>query len=199
MDNQNENCKSILLRSGKEIPSGSGLNKEALEQMSSNVKFMKDILSKKRHIGEYKTMALTEEFSVILHHKLPPKLKDPSSFNITYSIRVNFSTKLRLGEVMPTLVTLQLADRTLACPKDVMENVIVKVEKFYYPGNFIILDMEEDRDVSLILERPFLTIGRALIDVKKGELAMRVENEHVTFKVFSALNLMQVQEECSSV
>ncbi|XP_012435283.1 uncharacterized protein LOC105761886 [Gossypium raimondii] len=165
--------------------------------MSSNVKFMKDMLSKKRRIGEFKAMALTEEFSVILQHKLPSKLKDPGSFNIPYSIGVNFFTKFRLGEVMPTLVTLQLAGKTLACPKDVVENAIVKVEKFYYPGNFIILDMEEDRDVSLILERPFLTIGQAFIDVKQGELAMRVENEHVTFKVFSALNLMQVQECCS--
>ena len=59
---------------------------EALEQMSGYVKFMKDILSKKRKFGDYETMAFFEECSAILQKKLPPKLKDPGSFTIPYAI-----------------------------------------------------------------------------------------------------------------
>lgn len=67
--------------------------------------------------------------------------------------------KLRLGKVMPILVTLQLVYRTLAYPMGVVENVIVKMEKFYFPANFIILDMKENKDVQLILGKPFLVTG----------------------------------------
>ena len=55
---------------------------EALEKMPGYVKFMKDVLSKKRKLGDYKTVALSEECSAVLQNKLPPKLKDPGSFTI---------------------------------------------------------------------------------------------------------------------
>ena len=106
---------------------------EALEQMPSYVKFMKDILSKKRRLGEFETVALTEECSVILKNKLPPKLKDPGSFMIPCSIGnqyfrkalcdlgasinlmpMSIFKKRGIGEARPTTVTLQLADRSLA-------------------------------------------------------------------------------------
>lgn len=179
---------------------------QALEHMPSYVKFMKDILSKKRRLGDYETDALTEECSAILQKKLPPKLKDPSSFNIPVTIGDKFTVHalcdqgtsinlmslsiynmLRLGEPKPTSVTLQLADRTLSYPKGVVEDVLVKVEKFIFPADFIVLDYEADKDVPIILGRSFLATGRTLIDVQKGELTMRVQNKEVTFNVFKAM------------
>ncbi|XP_022880738.1 uncharacterized protein LOC111398009 [Olea europaea var. sylvestris] len=117
--------------------------------MSSYAKFLKDILSNKRKLGDHETVMLTEECSARIQRKLPPKLKDPG----------------RLGEAKATTVTLQLADRSLTHPREIIEDVLVKVEKFIFPTDFLILDMEEDKDVSLILGRPFLATGRALIDV----------------------------------
>ena len=73
--------------------------------------------------------------------------------------------KLSLGEVHPTTITLQLADRSLTHPCGIIEDVLVKVDKFIFPAYFIILDMEEDKEVPIILERPFLATRRALIDV----------------------------------
>ncbi|XP_062119231.1 uncharacterized protein LOC133832979 [Humulus lupulus] len=129
---------------------------EALEQMPSYVKFMKDILSKKRKIEDYEIVALTEECSAILQRKLPQKLRDPGSFTIPCTIVFK---RLGLGEAKPTTVTLQLADRSLAHPRGNIEDVLVKVDKFIFPADFIVLDMEEDANVPIILRRPFLATG----------------------------------------
>ena len=126
---------------------------EALEKMPRYVKFMKDILSKKRKLGEYDTIAPSEECSAIFQNKLPPKLKDPGSFTIPCAIRnavferalcdLGASTnlmpwsifkKMKLGEGRPTAVTLQLADRSLTHSCGIIEDVLLKVEKFIFPA-----------------------------------------------------------------
>ncbi|KAM6592929.1 hypothetical protein CsatA_000632 [Cannabis sativa] len=185
---------------------------EALEQMPSYVKFMKEILSKKRKMEDFETVALTEECSAILQKKLPPKLKDPGSFTIPCTIGkienihalcdlgasinlmpLSVFKRLQLGEAKPTTVTLQLADRSLAHPRGVIEDVLVKVDKFIFPADFIVLDMEEDNNVPIILGRPFLATGKALIDVQKGELKLRLVETKTHIE--DPLNLTLVQEE----
>lgn len=191
---------------------------EALEQMPSYVKFLKDIISKKRRLGEFETVSLTEECSAILQKKLPPKLKDPGSFTIPCTIGNQFFGKalcdlgasinlmplsifqqLGLGEAKPTSVTLQLVDRSYAFPRGIIEDVLVKVDKFIFPSDFIVLDMEEDREVPIILGRPFLATGRTLIDVQKGELTMRVQDQEVTFNIYKAIQHPSDNEECMSI
>ena len=61
--------------------------------------------------------------------------------------------------------------------------MLIKVGKFIFPVNFVVFDIEEDKQVTLLLERPFLAIGAALIDVKKGELTLRVGNEAMHFNL----------------
>ena len=73
--------------------------------------------------------------------------------------------RLSLGEARPTTVTLQLVDRSLKHPLGVIEDVIEKVDKFIFPTDFIVLDMEEDKEIHIIPGRPFLAIGRFMIDV----------------------------------
>ncbi|KAL5578661.1 hypothetical protein UlMin_011103 [Ulmus minor] len=67
-------------------------------------------------------------------------------------------------------ISLQLADRSIKHPRGIIEDVLVKVDKFIFPADFIVLDMEEDREIPLILGRPFLATGRTLIDVLKVSL-----------------------------
>ncbi|PIN20438.1 DNA-directed DNA polymerase [Handroanthus impetiginosus] len=191
---------------------------EALEQMPSYVKFMKDILSKKRRLGDYETVVLTEECSAIIQNKLPPKLKDPGSFTIPCTIGTHFSGRalcdlrasinlmpysiyrtLGLGEAKPTSITLQLADRSLTYPKGVIEDILVKVDKFIFPADFVVLDMEVDIEVPIILGRPFLATGRTLIDVQKGELTMRVQDQQIIFNVFKAMKFPNESDECFAV
>ena len=82
--------------------------------------------------------------------------------------------RLGLGEARPTTVTLQLTDRSLKYPRGVIKDVLVKVYKLIFATDFIVLDMDEDKEISIILGRPFLATGRAMIDVQKGELKLRV-------------------------
>ena len=72
-----------------------------------------------------------------------------------------------------------MADRTLAQPKGILEDVLIKVGKVIFPMDFVVIDMEEDKQVPLLLGRPFLAIGAALIDVKKGKLTLMVGDEAV--------------------
>ena len=114
---------------------------DALEQMPSYVKFMKDILSQKRRLADFETVNLTEECSAIFQRKLSQKLKDPGSFTIPCTIGnaiferalcdlgasinlmpLSIFKRLGLGEARPTTVTLQLADRSLKHPRGVIED-----------------------------------------------------------------------------
>ena len=95
--------------------------------------------------------------------------------------------RLSLGELTPTAMTLQMADRTLAQPKDILEDVLIKVGKFIFPTDFMVIDIEEDKQVPLMLGRPFLATEAALIDVKKGELTLKVRDEAMHFNLNQSL------------
>ena len=183
--------------------------------MPSYVKFMKDILSQKRRSTDFETINLTEECSAILQRKLPQKLKDLGSFTIPCTIGnaiferalcdlgasinlmpLSIFKCLGLGEARPTTVTLQLADRSLKHPRGVIEDVLVKVDKFIFPADFIVLDMEEDKEIPIILGKPFLATGRAMIDVQKGELKLRVQEDEVKFNVFEAVRHQAESDTC---
>ncbi|KAL0383090.1 UNVERIFIED_CONTAM: hypothetical protein Scaly_0596300 [Sesamum calycinum] len=92
--------------------------------------------------------------------------------------------KLGMHKLTSTITTLQLVDRSIKYPRGLVEDVLVKVSKFIIPVDLIVLDMEEDKNMPLILERPSLATSRALIDVQKGQLTLRVNDEHVVFNVF---------------
>ena len=192
---------------------------EALSQMPSYAKFLKEILSNKRKLEEHETVMLTEECSAILQNKLPTKLKDPGSFTIPCTLGhfyfdkalcdldtsinlmpLSIFKKLGLGEVKPTTVSLQLADRSIKRPRGIIEDVLMKVDKFIFPVDFIVLDMEEDQEVPLILGRPFLATGRALIDVQQGQLILRVNEDQVVFDMYKAMKYpSSYQSSCFNV
>jgi hypothetical protein len=147
---------------------------EAIAQMPKYAKFLKEIISNKKKLEGFETVKLNEECSAIVLKKLPPKLKDPGSFNIPCTIGnshfdkalcdlgasinlmpLSVFRKLGLQEPTPTNISLQLADRSIAYPHGIVEDVLVKVEKFIFPADFVVLDIEEDENVPIILGRPF--------------------------------------------
>ncbi|XP_038976654.1 uncharacterized protein LOC113463578 [Phoenix dactylifera] len=178
---------------------------DALAQIPAYTKFLKEIMSKKRKLEDFETIALTEECSAIIQNKLPPKLRDPESFSIPCTIGdvdfsralcdlgasvslmpLSVSRKLGLKELKPTTISLQLADRSVKYPLGVLENVLIKVKKFIIPVDFIVLEMEEDTEIPIILGRPFLATAGAIIDVKNGRLTLKVGEEEVEFNLFEA-------------
>ena len=100
----------------------------------------------------------------------------------------------------PTTITIQMADRSLAQPEGVLEDVLVKVGKFIFHGDFVVMKIEEANQVPLLLGRPFLATGAALIDVQKGELTLRVGDEAVHFNLNKILTQSDVDaENCNAV
>lgn len=104
--------------------------------------------------------------------------------------------KLGLGELKPTTVSLQLANRSIKYPMKVIKDVLIKVGKFYFPVDFIVLKIKEDHDMLIILGRPFLAIGEALIDVECGKLIHRVGEECTVFNVFKAAQCHSIYDSC---
>ena len=77
-----------------------------------------------------------------------------------------------------------------------IEDVLVNVDKFIFPIDFIVLDMEEDKEIPIILGRLFLATGKEMIDVQKGELKLRVQNDEVKFIVFEAMRHAAESDTC---
>ncbi|XP_038880485.1 uncharacterized protein LOC120072145 [Benincasa hispida] len=126
--------------------------------MSVYAKFLKDIVSKKRSMGRFATVALTQEYNTII----PPKMHNPGSFTIPCSIGgIYIGQALCDLGLTPTTVTLQLADRSLVHSEGKLKDVLLTIDRFILPANCIILDYEADKDVPIILGQPFLSIDRA--------------------------------------
>ncbi|XP_022041724.1 uncharacterized protein LOC110944371 [Helianthus annuus] len=180
---------------------------EALQSMPKYAKFLKDLLRNKEKLGELSNVPLNGGCSAVVLNKLPEKLTDPGIFTIPCLFGSNTNTraladlgasinlmpislyeKLDLGELSPTCMTLSLADRSVKYPRGIVENLLVKVDKFVFPADFIILDMEADERVPIILGHPFLCTAKALIDVYDGKITLRVDNERVTFEIDRSIN-----------
>ncbi|GJS32499.1 hypothetical protein Tco_0530881 [Tanacetum coccineum] len=151
------------------------------------------------HVKSISTCEEAETPSI--RHALPPKEKDPRSFTLPcYINNISFNkalanlgasvsvmpystfTNLGLGGLAPTKLIVELADRTVKCSKGIVENVLVGIDKFVFPVDFIVLDMPKDIKIPLILRRPFLSTPRAKIDVFERKIALRVGNEKLVFK-----------------
>ncbi|XP_015970155.1 uncharacterized protein LOC107493597 [Arachis duranensis] len=164
-------------------------------------------MTKKRSWKKNEIVVLTEECSAIIQYKLPQKLKDPGSFQIPCIIgeitvekalcdlgaSINLVSlammkEMKIEEAKPTRMALQLPDRSFKFPHGIVEDLLVKVEDFIFPADFVVLDMEEVANTSIIRGRLFLATAGALIDVQKGELVLRLHDEKLTFNVFKAMN-----------
>ena len=148
---------------------------DAIKQIPSYAKFMKDLCTVKRKLGVNKEAFMTEQSTSLIRNNLPPKYKDPGSPTISlvdlgasvnllpYSLYMD----LGLGELEPTNITLQLADRSVKIPKGIVKDVLVQVDKFYFPVDFVVLDTQpvvnQGTQFPVILGRPFLATANAII------------------------------------
>ncbi|GKC58998.1 reverse transcriptase domain-containing protein [Tanacetum coccineum] len=157
---------------------------------------------KKEKLLELAKIPLNENCSAMPLKKLPEKLGDLGKFLIPCNfpgmdvyhaladlgasinlMPLSIWKNISLPNLTPTQMTLELADRSITYPKGLTEDVYVKVGKFHFPTDFVVVDFETDPRVPLILRRSFLRTGRALIDVYGEEITLRVDNEAVTFNL----------------
>ncbi|GKD39116.1 reverse transcriptase domain-containing protein [Tanacetum coccineum] len=175
---------------------------DALILMPKFASTLKSLISNKEKLFELARTPLNEHCSAVLLKKLPEKLGDPGKFLIPCDfprmdeclaladlgasinlMPLSVWKKLSLPELTPTCMTLELADRSISQPIGIAEDVYVKVGKFQFLADFVVVDFDADPRVPLILRRSFLKTGRALIDVYEGELTLRVGKEAITFNL----------------
>ncbi|XP_050875595.1 uncharacterized protein LOC127079228 [Lathyrus oleraceus] len=161
------------------------------------------------------TVMLTAKCSAIIQSNMPHKLKDPGSFSIPCVIGkfiidrtlcdlgasvslmpLSTCEKLNLGELRPTKMSLQLADRSVKFPVGMLANIPVHIGKFYVPTDFVIMDIKQDSHIPIILGRPFLATAGAIIDVKKGRPTFEVGEEKVEFLLAKFLQAPAIDDLC---
>ncbi|GKB64159.1 DNA-directed DNA polymerase [Tanacetum coccineum] len=187
--------------------------------MPKYAKFLKGLLSNKTRLEEACTVTMNERCSAILLNKLSSKEKDPGSFTIPWDIRhlhinnaladlgasislmpYTMYEKLGLGEPKPTTMSLKLADRSIQYPRGIVEDVLIKIDKFVLLIDFIILDMREDSRILIILGRPVLATARAMIDVFNKKITLRVGSEEVIFDVDQSMKKHRTEDdECYEI
>nr|GEX00431.1 reverse transcriptase domain-containing protein [Tanacetum cinerariifolium] len=174
---------------------------DALIHMPKFAPMFKKLLNNKDKLIELTKTPLNENYAAVVLKKLPEKLGDPGRFLIPYDFSefdnclaladlgasinlmpLSIWNNLRLPTLNDTKMVLELADRTISKPTGVAENVFVKVKKFYFPTDFVVLDFIADPRVSLILGRPFLRTAHAVINVYEGEIILRHEGQYLTLK-----------------
>ncbi|KAL4311717.1 hypothetical protein GQ457_01G019770 [Hibiscus cannabinus] len=177
---------------------------EALHQMPNYAKFLKDMVSRKKRIEEFETAAATKTCLALMHNKKPAKKADPGSFTIECSIGHNYSTKalcdpgasinlmpksvfkkLGIGQAKPTTVMLQLSDHSFVQQEGKIEDILVRIDNFIFPADFLILDCEANENAPIILGRPFLSTSRATIDFENDEIVFKVDNEQVKMRALT--------------
>ena len=173
---------------------------DMIKQVPTYAKFLKDLCTVKRGLCIDKKAFLTEQVSAIIQCKTLVKYKDPRSLTISVNIggtcvekalldlgaSVNLLPysvykQMGLGGLKSTTIALSLADRSVKIPKGIVEDVLVKVDKFYYPVNFVVLDIEPVAEgtnhVPIILGKPFLAAtSNAIINYWNGGMQLTFSN-----------------------
>ena len=184
---------------------------DIIKQVPTYAKFLKDLCTVKKGLGVNKKAFLTEQVSSIIQCKTLLKYKDPGSPTISVNIggtsidkalldlgaSVNLLSysmykQLGLGELKPTNITLSLADRSVKIPKGIVEDVLVKVDNFYYSVDFVVLDTEpmakSTHQVPIILGRPFLATANAIINCQNGVMQLTFGNMTLELNIFHLCN-----------
>ena len=188
-----------------------------IKQVPAYAKYLKDLCTIKKGLGIEKKEFITEQVSAIIQSKNPVKYKDPGSPTISVNIGGNCIDKslldlgasvnllsysvykqLGLGELKPTNITLSLADRSVKIPKGIIEDVLVKIDKFYYPVDFVVLDTEpiasEPNHVPIILGRPFLATANVIINCQNGVMQLTFGNMTLELNIFHLNNKHELLE-----
>ncbi|CAN6691822.1 unnamed protein product [Malus baccata var. baccata] len=189
---------------------------DAIKQVPRYAKFLKELCTNRRRISTKEVVKVSENVSAILQRKLPPKCKDPGSFTIPCvignsrlesamldlgaSINVmsySIYASMNLGALKNDGVIIQLADRSNAYPKGVLEDVLVQVNHLIFPADFYVLEMDESDhapSLPILLGRPFMKTARTKIDVYNGTLTMEFDGEdHLDKLNADALELVIAQ------
>ncbi|KAM2160666.1 hypothetical protein ACFX1Q_043734 [Malus domestica] len=194
---------------------------DAIKQVPRYAKFLKELCTTRKRISTNEVVKVSENVSAILQRKLPPKYKDPGSFTIPCvigntrfesamsdlgaSINVmpySIYASMNLGELKNDGVIIQLADRSNAYPKGVLEDVLVQVNHLIFLADFYVLEMDESDhapSLPILLGRPFMETARTKIDVFNGTLTMKFDGEVINFNLSDSMKYPSENHSCFAI
>ncbi|KAM1787797.1 hypothetical protein ACFX11_038160 [Malus domestica] len=194
---------------------------DAIKQVPRYAKFLKELCTTRKRMSTKEVVKVGENVSAILQRKLPPKCKDPGSFTIPCVIRntrfesamldlgasinvmpYSIYASMNLGALKNDGVIIQLADRSNAYPKGVLEDVLVQVNHLVFPADFYVLEMDESDhapSLPILLGRPFMKTARTKIDVYSGTLSMEFDGEVVNFNLSDSIKYPSEDHSCFSI
>ena len=195
---------------------------DAIKKIPSYAKFLKDLCIVKRKLGVHKEAFMTEQSTSLIWNNLPPKYKDPGSPIISIVVGnsklghalvdlgasvnlLSYSVYVELGsgELEPTNITLQLADRSVKIPRGIVKDIVVQVDKFYFPVDFVVLDTQpvvnQGTQFPVILGRPFLATANAIIHCKGGLRTLSFGNMTVNLNIFNVIKEIGDEEDVCEV
>ncbi|CAN6700806.1 unnamed protein product [Malus baccata var. baccata] len=194
---------------------------DAIKQVPRYAKFLKELCTTWKRISTKEVVKVSENVSTILQRKLPPKCKDPGSFTIPRVIgKTRFESamldlgasmnampysiyaSMNLGELKNDGVIIQLADRSNAYPKGVLEDVLVQVNHLIFPADFYVLEMDESDhapSLPILLGRPFMKTARTKIDMFNGTLTMEFDGEVINFNLSNSMKYPSENHSCFAI
>ncbi|GJT04344.1 zinc knuckle CX2CX4HX4C containing protein [Tanacetum coccineum] len=203
------------MESLKKIKINRPLLKE-IRQTDNYAKQMKYLVENKLRTQEDNEIRMNPRCSALLQNHLPPKEHDPGSFILPCSIRkldfknaladlgtsisiMPFSMykRLGIGKLEQINMLIEMANNTKCAPKGIVENLLIKIDKFIFPVDFVILDMVEDIRMPIILERPLLATAHAQVDIFRKTISLEVGSEKVIFKMRSSFTTTNIESVCA--
>ncbi|CAN6554908.1 unnamed protein product [Malus baccata var. baccata] len=194
---------------------------DAIKQILKYAKCLKKLCTTKKCVREKEVVHVSEKVSAILQRKLPSKCKDPGSFTIPCvigntrfesamldlgaSINVmpySIYASMKLGVLKNDGVIIQLADRSNAYPKGVLEDVLVQVNHLIFPADFYVLEMDKSDhapSLPILLGRPFMKTAQTKIDVAKGLVTMAFDGDMISFKISESIETPNVVHSCCAI
>ncbi|GJR19540.1 zinc knuckle CX2CX4HX4C containing protein [Tanacetum coccineum] len=192
--------------------------KQKFRKTDNYAKYMKELVENKPRTEEYEEIRMNPRCSALLRNHLPPKEQDPGSFILHCSIgKLDFNNaladlgasisvmplsmykRLGIGKLEPINIVIEMADNTKCTPKGIVENLLIKIVKFMFPVDFVILNMVEDLRMPIILGIPLLATAHAKVDIFRKSISLEVGSEKVIFKMRKIVyRIIEVEKEKQS-
>ncbi|KAK9928647.1 hypothetical protein M0R45_025771 [Rubus argutus] len=212
-DKKKKNKKKGRMTEVFDIFTKADVNSPLLDLISKSpayAEFVRKLCVHKKKLPTNGKILLKEEASAIIQSRVSPDIYDSTSFVIGCKIGEKFFDgalmdmgtsinimplatfrKLAIGSLQPTSISVQLADEIFRMPLGIVEDVLIRVDKFILPADFVILDMDEDpkteNGLPIILGRPFMAMAGAKVNVQKGTVKLKVLGENVKLQVFQPI------------
>ncbi|XP_052627227.1 uncharacterized protein LOC128133736 [Lactuca sativa] len=171
---------------------------ESLSKIPEYQKLFQALIDTHKQLKKHSKVILSEQSSKVVLGEIPKKMGDLGRLTLPCEFGNNMK-KLDIQKLKATRMNIHMANRSVTQPRGIVEDILVKIGKYVFPIDFVVLDMKEDPDVLIILGRSLLNTAGALVDIRKSKLTLRVGDEKEIFGIEDGFQENHAQEEVFTV